>query len=107
MNIPSGFQNPDNFPNGFTQNYPPNYPYDISNTPPNPQNIQQHQSDAYALATKNLISGNKLFFPFDNCRYLVLYVFMTLTGLMAVETAPKIAIFYTVLVFLIEEICFL
>ena len=78
------FQNPDNFPHGFTQNYPPNYPYDIPNMPPNPQNIQQHQSDAYALATKNLISGNKLIIPFANSGYLVLYIFIILTSLMAV-----------------------
>ena len=128
MNFPPGFQNPHNFPHGFPQNYPNN----MLNMPPNPQNMpkpedlfqmqkrmmagervnifnpyQQQQSNAYVLAPQNLPSGNKLIIPFSNCNNIILEVFMIITSLMVVGTAPGLARIYTALVFLIEQFCFL
>lgn len=132
MNFPPGFQNPHNFPHGFPQGYPQNYPYNMLNMPPNPQNMpkpedlfqmqkrmmagervnifnpyQQQQSNAYVLAPQNLPSGNKLIIPFANCKNIVLEVFMILTSLMVVGTAPGLARIYTAFIFLIEQFCFL
>ena len=132
MNFPPGFQNPHNFPHGFPQGYPQNYPYNMPNMPPNPQNMpkpedlfqmqkrmmagervnifnpyQQQQSNAYVLAPQNLPSGNNLVIPFSNCGNIVLEVFMIITSLMVVGTAPGYAKIYTALIFLIEQFCFL
>ena len=128
MNFPPGFQNPHNFPHGFPQGYPQNYPYYMPNMPPNPQNMpkpedlfqmqkrmmagervnifnpyQQQQSNAYVLAP----TGNKLIIPFANCKNIVLEVFMIITSLMVVGTAPGLARIYTAFIFLIEQFCFL
>ena len=126
MNFPQGYQIPPNFPQNIniTPNFPQNYP---QNMPPNVQHIPKpeelfemqkrmmagervnifnpnQQSNAYVLPPQAQPVGDKLIIPFSNCKNIVLEVFMIISSLMIVSSAPSIGKIYTAITFLIEQI---
>ena len=121
MNFPQGYQIPPNFPQNINipPNFPQNYPQNNPNIHPNLQNIpkpeelfemqkrmmagervnifnpNQQQSNAYVLPPQVQPVGDKLIIPFSNCKNIVMEVFMIITSIMVVCSAPSIGKIYT------------
>ena len=129
MNFPQGYQIPPNFPQNINipPNFPQNYPQNNPNIHPNLQNIPKpeelfemqkrmmagervnifnpnQQSNAYVLPPQVHPVGDKLIIPFSNCKNIVLEVFMIITSIMVIFSAPSTGKIYTTIFFIIEQI---